>query len=67
MTDHTDRALLFLDVDGALLPNGGTRLEAALVDWDEWQSNRNPRLPYLDTTPGPRLLALPCDLVWATA
>ncbi|MEU2032817.1 HAD domain-containing protein [Nocardia amamiensis] len=67
MTDHTDRALLFLDVDGTLLPNRGTRLDAALVDWDEWQSNRNPRLPYLDTAHGPRLLALPCDLVWATA
>lgn len=67
MTDHAERALLFLDVDGTLLPHGGVPLDAALVDWDEWQSHGNPRLAYLDRAHGPRLLALPCDLVWATA
>jgi hypothetical protein len=58
------RALLFLDVDGTLLPGDGAKFDAALVDWQEWQSHRNPRM---DRTHGRRLLALDCDLVWAAA
>lgn len=61
------RALLFLDVDGTLLPSDGAKLDATLVDWQEWQSNRNPRLARIDRTHGRLLLALACDLVWATA
>lgn len=61
------RALLFLDVDGTLLPSGGEKLDAALVNWQEWQSHRNPRLARIDRSHGRRLLALACDLVWATA
>lgn len=61
------RELLFLDVDGTLLPSDGAKLDATLVDWQEWQSQRNPRLAAIDRTKGRRLLALACDLVWATA
>ena len=61
------RALLFLDVDGTLLPSDGAKFDATLVDWQEWQSRRNPRLARMDRTHGRRLLALACDLVWATA
>ena len=61
------RPLLFLDVDGTLLTGGGEKLDPAFVDWQEWQSRRNPRLARMDRTLGRRLLALGCDLVWATA
>jgi hypothetical protein len=61
------RALLFLDVDGTLLPSDGEMLDATLVDWQEWQSRRNPRLARVDRAHGGRLLSLDCDLVWATA
>ena len=56
------RALLFLDVDGTLLPSDGAKFDATLVDWQEWQSRRNPRLARMDRTHGRRLLALACDL-----
>lgn len=62
-----ERALLFLDVDGTLLPSHGEMLDATLVDWQEWQSHRNPRLALVDRAHGGRLLSLDCDLVWATA
>ncbi|BBY66745.1 HAD domain-containing protein [Mycolicibacterium helvum] len=62
-----ERALLFLDVDGTLLPGGGKKLDPALVDWREWQSHRNPQLARIDRTHGRHLLGLDCDLIWATA
>ena len=62
------RTLLFLDVDGTLLASDGwAEIDASLIDWQEWQSHRNPRLAGMDRTLGPRLLALGCELVWATA
>lgn len=67
MTGHTERALLFLDVDGTLLPYGGTPLPSTPAGWDEWQSVSHPRLARLVPGHGARLLALPCELVWATA
>ncbi|HEX7302337.1 HAD domain-containing protein [Lentzea sp.] len=45
--------ILFLDVDGPLLPFGDG-------------VTGTPGLPRLDPAHGPRLAALPCELVWAT-
>ncbi|MFF0214388.1 HAD domain-containing protein [Streptomyces vinaceus] len=59
--------LLFLDVDGPLLPFGATSAE--LPDGYPTYGTRpdaNPLLARLDPALGPRLLALPCELVWAT-
>lgn len=55
----TTTPLLFLDVDGPLIPFGATA-RGPLTD------SGNPLLSRLDPTVGARLLALPCDLVWAT-
>jgi HAD domain in Swiss Army Knife RNA repair proteins len=52
------RPLLFLDVDGTLLPF------AAIGEQSDEKSN--PLLAGLDPEHGRRLAALPCDLVWAT-
>jgi hypothetical protein len=67
MPDRARRPLLFLDVDGTLLPYGGARLPSTPQEWTDWQHASNPQLAKLDPAAGPRLLALPCDLVWATA
>ena len=53
------RPLLFLDVDGPLIPFGEAAREPLTHEG-------NPLLGRLDPAVGPRLLALPCDLVWAT-
>nr|WP_290862660.1 HAD domain-containing protein [Hamadaea sp.] len=52
------RPLLFLDVDGTLLPFAGARHRSG--------DSANPLLAGLDPGHGRRLAALPCDLVWAT-
>jgi hypothetical protein len=60
MTAHTRRPLLFLDVDGPLLPFG---------DGLEHQGRDTPpdsHLARLTVEVGRRLAALPCDLIWAT-
>jgi hypothetical protein len=60
--------LLFLDVDGTVLPTGGASLPETLEGWyATWQHPSNPQLAAIDRSHGPRLLALDCDVVWATA
>ncbi|MCM6778839.1 hypothetical protein NDR87_35735 [Nocardia sp. CDC159] len=60
MLDTTHCPLLFLDVDGPLLPFGPGRESSPLP------SDSNPLLDRLDPGLGPLLLALRCELVWAT-
>ncbi|MFJ9076234.1 HAD domain-containing protein [Streptomyces sp. NPDC102278] len=72
MTLITRRALLFLDVDGPLIPFGGTGYRQGPAP----QGNEcdpggdfpgsNPLPARLDPGHGARLTALGCDLVWAT-
>ena len=59
--------LAFLDVDGTLLPYAGAKLPSTPEGWDAWQDPSNPQLARIDRGHGPRLLALPCALMWATA
>lgn len=68
MSDLVDRPLLFLDVDGTLLPVGGVQRPSTLEEWyARWQNASNPHLATIVSEHGPRLLAMPCDLMWATA
>ncbi|ANZ38990.1 hypothetical protein BBK82_25890 [Lentzea guizhouensis] len=50
--------LLFLDVDGPLLPFAGAKHTGP--------ADANPLLARLDPLHGPWLASLPCELVWAT-
>uniref|UniRef100_A0AAU2V5Z1 Secreted protein n=1 Tax=Streptomyces sp. NBC_00003 TaxID=2903608 RepID=A0AAU2V5Z1_9ACTN len=72
MTSSVDRPLLFLDVDGPLIPfgraGGYPTYEAAPGPQGAGpqEAASNPLLTRLNPEYGPRLAALPCDLVWAT-
>lgn len=65
MKDPVDRPLLFLDVDGPLLPFGEPGDRYPNHPAPDAESN-NPLPARLDPALGPLLSALPCELIWAT-
>ncbi len=73
VTQGIPRALVFLDVDGPLIPFGGNPREYATSTGsraDQHRSNdvpTNPLLQRINPENGPRLMALTCELVWATS
>jgi hypothetical protein len=68
VTSASERPLLFLDVDGPLIPFGSPsgHPQAATASAATPADRGNPLLTRLDPGAGARLLALGCDLVWAT-
>ncbi|WP_416976266.1 hypothetical protein [Streptomyces sp. T028] len=58
--------LLFLDVDGTLIPFGGPDPYREYRVGREYGASAHPLLPRLDPALGPRLLGLGCTPVWAT-
>ncbi|MEU0678936.1 HAD domain-containing protein [Streptomyces albogriseolus] len=62
MSAAVERPLLFLDIDGPLIPFGSPRPPPPAASADDG----NPLLARLDPGIGARLLALGCSLVWAT-
>ncbi|MEU0502203.1 HAD domain-containing protein [Nocardia sp. NPDC005998] len=65
--DRLHRPLLFLDVDGPLIPFGGASgHESDSSPLPAWQDGANPLLAHLDPGLGPLLSTLACELVWAT-
>ncbi|WP_129787213.1 HAD domain-containing protein [Promicromonospora panici] len=61
------RPILFLDVDGTLLPFGGPGMPVVPDAPGVWTASSNPYLARIDRSLGPLLTGLGCDLVWATA
>jgi hypothetical protein len=59
-------ALLFLDVDGTLIPYDGSRLAEPAEVGTGLPDQANPNLGRINLALGPRLLALPAELMWAT-
>ena len=68
VTGSAARPLLFLDVDGPLIPFGGTpqQYPTYQTGTESRETGSNPLLGRINPEHGPRLAALPCDLVWAT-
>ncbi|MGP3989846.1 HAD domain-containing protein [Streptomyces sp. 3N207] len=68
MTGSVQRPLLFLDVDGPLIPFGREpqQYPASATAADPFDTSANPLLTRIDPEHGRRLAALPCEVVWAT-
>ncbi|MEU4615018.1 HAD domain-containing protein [Streptomyces umbrinus] len=70
MTGSAGRPLLFLDVDGPLIPFGAPSGQYPggypTYGTDPVGPDENPLLARINPAHGPRLMALPCELVWAT-
>ncbi|WKK24462.1 HAD domain-containing protein [Streptomyces olivoreticuli] len=68
MISSAQHPLLFLDVDGPLIPFGATpqQLPGGYPTYGTGPEDANPLLARINPAYGPRLTALPCELVWAT-
>ncbi|MCZ4096804.1 hypothetical protein C8250_039355 [Streptomyces sp. So13.3] len=72
MNGSVQRPLLFLDVDGPLIPFGATPQQhpngypTYRTSTGRQGAGSHPLLARINPEYGPRLAALPCDLVWAT-
>lgn len=60
--------LLFLDVDGPLIPFGAEpqQYPTWAISSDLREAHANPLLTRVNPEHGPKLSALPCEIVWAT-
>ncbi|MFF0449624.1 HAD domain-containing protein [Streptomyces sp. NPDC004609] len=68
MTGSVRLPLLFLDVDGPLIPFGAEpqQYPTYATGLDLCEADANPLLTRINPEHGPRLAALPCEVVWAT-
>ncbi|MFI8849014.1 HAD domain-containing protein [Streptomyces sp. 891-h] len=75
MTGSAERPVLFLDIDGPLIPFGAPTpagspgagpAPAFQSERESSAPGQNPLLDRLDPEHGRKLAALPCELVWAT-
>ncbi|MBX6751379.1 MAG: hypothetical protein IRY85_17230 [Micromonosporaceae bacterium] len=66
LPERNQRVILFLDVDGVLIPYGNQAApDSATVLFGGPEADEE-LLSRIDPTLGPRLLSLGCELVWAT-
>ncbi|MBL1101839.1 HAD domain-containing protein [Streptomyces coffeae] len=68
MPGSAQRPLLFLDVDGPLIPFGAAPQPYPTypTGTEPLDAPANPLLTRINPEHGPRLAALPCEVVWAT-
>jgi hypothetical protein len=63
----TQRPIVFLDIDGTLLPFGPGDRSQAVEDPRAWRAHSNPQLSKLRRAPSYDLVRLGGELVWASA